>query len=160
MLKGGISTSETWLCGFPQVTQGSSPRAPAEGERVLGSTIHPTALPMAMPSASPTRVLLLGKQSLRVTFRPSRALAGGTLPGMRFVPGPLLRVVRPPRASPGRYCSPCMGKTRLLEDCDYPSLNRTSTPQAVFKTEPWSFPQLPCQWKPQERQICFFQCNF
>lgn len=145
---------------FPRSPRGAAPELLQKGNGSWEARSIPLPFPWRCHQPAQARVLLLGKQSLRVTFRPSRALAGGTLPGMRFVPGPLLHVLRPPRASPGRYCSPCMGKTRLLEDCDYPSLNRTSTPQAVFKTEPWSFPQLPCQWKPQERQICFFQCNF
>lgn len=91
-------------------------------------------------------------------------LNSGWCPPARDATGPksLLCALCPPWPSPGRYCSlwALHHHYQAFGDCNYLSLNHTSNPQAAFKPDPWSFPLLSCQWKPQERQICLFRSNF
>lgn len=178
MLKGGISISETWLCGFPQVTQGSSAPGSCRRSRVdaAGGSAAPvpwgTGVGKHDPSHCPSHGDAISQPKHVSCCLESKACGSHSAPAEHWLAAPCqgcvlspdlccVSCVLPEPALAGTaHRGLCIGKSRLLEDCDYPSLNRTSTPEAVFKTKPWSFPQLPCQWKPQERQICFFQCNF
>jgi len=114
--------------------------ATLHGARVWGTATHPAPLPTAMLSASPRTRLPLGKPSLWVAFLPATAALRRVAPCQGCSLSPKLRgvprVCSEPAPAGTTRCRLCGGITGLLEDCDYRSLNRASSPQAVFKAEP------------------------